>query len=55
MRCPRWGRAARGWPAADLGTWAGHRLIDTLLGCAMALASMYLLWPTDKPDDAAVE
>jgi uncharacterized membrane protein YccC len=42
-------------PVADLGTWAGHRLIDTLLGCAMALASMYLLWPTDKPDDAAVE
>jgi uncharacterized membrane protein YccC len=42
-------------PAGDLGTWAGYRLFDTLLGCAMALASMYLLWPRDKPDDARVE
>ena len=38
-------------PAGDLGAWAAHRLFDTLLGCAMALASMYLLWPRDKPDD----
>ena len=38
-------------PAGNLETWAGHRLLDTVLGCAMALASMYLLWPKDKPDD----
>ncbi len=38
-------------PAGDLGAWAGHRLLDTLLGCAMALASTHLLWPRDKPDD----
>ena len=30
--------------------WAAHRLLDTALGCALALASMYLLWPKDKPD-----
>ncbi len=42
-------------PAGDLGAWAWHRLFDTLLGCAMALASMYLLWPRDKPDDATVD
>ncbi|MEK6438454.1 FUSC family protein [Pseudonocardia sp. T1-2H] len=41
-------------PAGDLGAWAAHRLLDTLLGCAMALASMYLLWPRDKPDNDAV-
>ena len=42
-------------PLGDLGTWAEHRLFDTLLGCAMALASMYLLWPGDKPEDAAAD
>ena len=42
-------------PTGDLETWAGHRLLDTLLGCAMALASMYLLWPKDKPDDDTAE
>ena len=36
-------------PSGDLGTWAVHRLLDTLLGCAMALASMYLLWPKTNP------
>ena len=38
-------------PTGNLETWAGHRLLDTLVGCAMALASMYLLWPKDKPDE----
>ena len=41
-------------PAGNLGAWAGHRLLDTLLGCAMAVASTYLLWPRDKPDDDVV-
>jgi Fusaric acid resistance protein-like len=40
-------------PGGDLGAWAGHRLLDTMLGCAMAVASTYLLWPKDKPDDDA--
>lgn len=39
-----------GAPAGEIGTWALHRLLDTALGCALALASMYLLWPRDKPD-----
>ena len=43
-----------GAPAGDIGSWAGHRLLDTLIGCVLALASMYLLWPRDKAgDDAA--
>lgn len=39
-----------GAPSGAIGTWAEHRLLDTLLGCALALGSMYLLWPRDKPD-----
>ena len=33
-----------------IGVWAVPRLLDTALGCALALASPYLLWPKDKPD-----
>ena len=39
-----------GAPSGAIGVWAEHRLLDTALGCALALASMYLLWPKDKPD-----
>ena len=39
-----------GAPSGAIGVWAAHRLLDTALGCALALASMYLLWPKDKPD-----
>lgn len=44
-----------GAPTDEIGTWALHRLLDTALGCGLALGSMYLLWPRDKPDvdDAA--
>ena len=42
-----------GAPAGDIGSWAGHRLLDTLIGCGLALAAMYLLWPRDKADDGA--
>lgn len=42
-------------PTGNLETWAEHRVFDTVLGCAMALASMYLLWPRDKPDDDTTE
>jgi len=44
-------------PSGTVGEWAQHRLLDTVLGCGLALASMYLLWPRDTPDapdDAAV-
>lgn len=40
-----------GAPAAAVGTWAGHRLLDTLVGCALALVPMYLLWPRDPVED----
>ncbi len=42
-----------GAPAGDIGSWAGHRLLDTLIGCALALASMYLLWPRDRAEEIA--
>jgi uncharacterized membrane protein YccC len=37
-----------GAPAGDIAGWAGHRLIDTALGCAIALVATYLLWPRDR-------
>ncbi len=39
-----------GAPSGAIGVWAAHRLLDTAVGCALALASMYLLWPHDRPD-----
>jgi uncharacterized membrane protein YccC len=39
-----------GAPSGAIGTWAQHRLLDTAIGCALALGCMYLLWPRDKPD-----
>jgi hypothetical protein len=37
-----------GAPTGDVTGWAGHRLIDTALGCAIALVATYLLWPRDR-------
>jgi fusaric acid resistance family protein len=37
-----------GAPTGDVTGWAGHRLLDTILGCAIAVAAMYLLWPRDR-------
>jgi hypothetical protein len=37
-----------GAPTGDVTGWAGHRLIDTALGCAIALLALYLLWPRDR-------
>ena len=37
-------------PTRVISIWAAHRLLDTALGCGLALASRYLLWPKDKPD-----
>lgn len=34
-------------PTGAIGTWATHRLVDTMIGCGLALAATYLLWPRD--------
>lgn len=39
-----------GAPAQAIGTWATHRLWDTALGCALALAAQYLLWPRERSE-----
>ncbi|HET8873991.1 MAG TPA: hypothetical protein VFM83_09920 [Gaiellaceae bacterium] len=31
-----------------VGNWAERRLIDTAMGCAVALIATYLLWPRDR-------
>jgi hypothetical protein len=43
-----------GAPSGAIGHWAGHRLLDTVAGCAIALLFTYLLWPRDsESEDAA--
>lgn len=44
-----------GAPAGAIADFAARRLLDTVVGAAIALASMYLLWPRDHPDGGAVE
>lgn len=39
-----------GAPSGAIGSVASRRLLDTLIGAGLALASMYLLWPRDQPD-----
>jgi uncharacterized membrane protein YccC len=43
-----------GRPTGDVAGWAGHRLIDTALGCAIALVATYLLWPRDRESEETV-
>ena len=43
-----------GAPTAEVWDWAGRRLVDTILGCAIALAATYLLWPSDRDAEAPV-
>jgi uncharacterized membrane protein YccC len=43
-----------GAPTGDLTSWAGHRLLDTILGCAIAVAATYLLWPRDREAEETV-
>ncbi len=43
-----------GAPTGAVGDWALRRLLDTLLGCAIALAATYLLWPHDRETDEPV-
>jgi uncharacterized membrane protein YccC len=41
-----------GEPTGEIEVWAQHRLLDVLLGCAIALAATYLLWPRDQAEEA---
>jgi uncharacterized membrane protein YccC len=43
-----------GAPTGDGFGWAGNRLVDTVLGCGIALVSTYLLWPRDREDTEPV-
>ena len=43
-----------GAPTGDVTGWAGNRLLDTILGCAIAVAATYLLWPRDRESDEPV-
>jgi hypothetical protein len=40
--------------AALVGDWAGRRVLDTLLGCTIALLASYLLWPRDRETEETV-
>jgi uncharacterized membrane protein YccC len=41
-----------GAPSGEVSGWAGRRLLDTILGCALALLATYLLWPRDDEAEA---
>ena len=43
-----------GAPTGDVTAWAGHRLLDVALGCAIALVATYLLWPSDRETEETV-
>jgi uncharacterized membrane protein YccC len=43
-----------GAPTGDVDGWAVHRLLDTVVGCALALVATYLLWPSDEEEEAPV-
>ena len=43
-----------GAPTGAVGDWAGRRLLDTLLGCAIALLATYLFFPRDREEEATV-
>jgi hypothetical protein len=44
-----------GAPSDAVNTWAGHRLLDILIGCSLALAAHSLLWPREQPADSAAD
>jgi|SRR5262245_24241717 len=37
-----------GAPTGAVGSWAERRLLDTIVGCAFALAATYVFWPRDR-------
>jgi hypothetical protein len=44
-----------GAPTGAIGTWSTHRLLDTVVGCAIALVANYLLWPRDTQVEPSVQ
>jgi Fusaric acid resistance protein-like len=40
-----------GAPQGEVLPWAGARLLDVLIGCAIALVCMYGLWPHDRTEN----
>jgi uncharacterized membrane protein YccC len=43
-----------GAPTGAFGKWAERRLVDTVVGCAVALVATYSLWPRDKESKETV-
>jgi uncharacterized membrane protein YccC len=43
-----------GAPTGDVAGWAERRLLDTVVGCAVALVATYLLWPRDDTTEETV-
>jgi uncharacterized membrane protein YccC len=43
-----------GAPTGAIGTWSTHRLLDTVVGCAIALVANYLFWPRDNEAEEPV-
>jgi len=38
-----------GLPSGSVTEWAAHRLLDTLIGSALAVVALLVLWPRDRP------
>ena len=43
-----------GAPTGAVAHWAERRLLDTVVGCAIALVATYLLWPRDRTTEESV-
>lgn len=43
-----------GAPTGDVSGWAERRLLDTVVGCAVALVATYLLWPRDSSTEETI-
>ena len=43
-----------GAPTGDIAGWAGKRIVDVLVGCAIALVATYLFWPKDTENETPV-
>jgi uncharacterized membrane protein YccC len=43
-----------GAPTGAVGDWAGRRVLDTLLGCAIALLATHLFFPRDRETEETV-
>jgi uncharacterized membrane protein YccC len=43
-----------GAPTGAVGNWAERRLLDTVVGCGIAVVATYLLWPRDSESEQSV-